>query len=43
MYQVYLAKGRRLKQTLDAIQSALNTKSEAEALERLRRAGASEK
>jgi hypothetical protein len=38
MYRLYLSKGSELKPTLDALQYALNTKSEAEALENLRKA-----
>jgi hypothetical protein len=38
MYQLYLAKGREIKPTLDALQGALNTKSEAEAVENLKKA-----
>ncbi len=38
MYQLYLAQDRALKPTLDALQSALNVRSEDEAVENLRRA-----
>jgi hypothetical protein len=38
MYQLYLAKGSELKPTIEALQSSLNNKSEAEALENLRKA-----
>lgn len=38
MYQLYLAKGRELKQTLDALGQALNVKTESEALGNLQRA-----
>ena len=37
MYQLYLAEGRELKPTLDALQRVLNTKSETEALQNLKR------
>jgi hypothetical protein len=43
MYQLYLAKGRELKPTLDALQTALNTKSETESVQNLQRAVASNK
>jgi predicted aminopeptidase len=43
MYQLYLAKGRELKPTLDAIQTAMNTKSEEEALQNLQQAVACDK
>lgn len=38
MYQLYLAKGSELKPTIAALQNTMNTKSEAEALENLRKA-----
>jgi hypothetical protein len=38
MYQVYLAEHRELKPTLGALQGALNTKSEAGALQNLKSA-----
>jgi hypothetical protein len=38
MYQLYLAEGREIKPTLSALERALNTKSEEEALENLRKA-----
>jgi hypothetical protein len=38
MYQLYLAEGRELKRTLDALERALNTRSEEEARENLRKA-----
>jgi hypothetical protein len=43
VYQLYLAEGRALKPTLDALQNALHAKSEEEALDNLRRAGKSDK
>jgi hypothetical protein len=38
MYQLYLAEGRELKATVDALQHALNAGTEAEALQNLKRA-----
>jgi hypothetical protein len=38
MYQLYLVEGRELKPTLNALERALNAKTEAEALQNLRRA-----
>jgi hypothetical protein len=41
MYDLYVAERRELKPTVDALERALNTNSEAEALENLRKAAAS--
>jgi len=38
MYQLYLAEGRELKPTVEALQKALNVRTESEALHKLRRA-----
>jgi hypothetical protein len=43
MYQLYLAEGRELKPTIDALQHALNAKSDEEVLQNLRRAVTSDK
>ena len=38
MYQLYLAEGRKLKPTVDALQRVMNAKTEAEALQNLKKA-----
>jgi hypothetical protein len=38
MYQLYLAESRELKPTIDALQRALNAKTDEEALQKLRKA-----
>lgn len=38
MYQVYVAQGRALKPTVDALQRALNAKSDEEVLQNLQKA-----
>ncbi len=43
MYQIYLAKDRKLRPTLDALENALNTKSETDAAQNLKRAVASDR
>lgn len=42
MYELYLAEGRELKPTIDALERALNAKTEEEALQNLRGAARSE-
>jgi hypothetical protein len=43
MYQLYLAEGRQLKRTVDALQRVMNAKTDEEALQNLKKAVKSDK